>query len=1593
MRYNSHCIVFVPIQKYENVTMATCSTKLNPDWSLSNVDDQASLKFDRMEKTWQTLNISNVALSIYEEVASFDKGQEYSYIACEDRAPVVFSSCSMNQTQQWTVINLVFDDELLIPAEKINITVLEKADHITNQMNMWWKTSPVNLTTITWFCERPSDPGNYQKMDSFQCSSCGSIYECLMDNEKFRPKDCNPKTVIEEVIDGKLSIGGIQVDSHPIGSLHNISTSSNFGTFSPHVTRLASHIRINSIEYGPIKNGLNAVYYDSDKGLFLFSHYTADELVARIQIALLADRNDALFVVFENQHPSKIITDVALEKLEEIAIEARLINCEFVLPSESDISYQIMIWWDYRAINGELLKQRHFDIVCHQKADTLDFDYLVHNFQLPVYGAYLTMKDLTYPNLTRLAGIHGKKDGFEVYGDLAVKLTNTNITYDAVGENCQALSIETKNDFASVMQYFDTIDSEWIFVEMADIVEVSTLIIPGQTIHIIQTKPPFATLPVSEETRADLVCSVRQPLIYESEARDSNGMKYYIGQISYKSNDLNNQSFIDKLFEDIQTGGAGPKLFEPINQKELDFVRQTFFNESASLFFPYVFKDGFLPNGTVLSLIDYGIQRATNDQYGRPIFQVNLDPGVKEVNIATKLKFEIFNSSQTSSFCRKSTVSSVLSKILIRDKRSIEGSCEPDSASSNELMEQIINKTRSIFPDKVPTIKLNSWESGSIVCDYEIKFLEPLRLTKVSSNAAEKKSSMMDTFLARARAQFADMKNNDDFTNAATSEAERIVCDGDDTFACDYGQNLNQTWLSAIERAGACLPIAWRCDGIVQCPTATDEMNCTSINSPSIDINQQETRSLYLAHTYSSHLNYPSHYEKNQNWTHTYQTGSDMMFVLHFIELTLEYGSERKCRDWIEIQFDTTLELNMTESINERICGNLENIVFLDELKNGKRQGSVHNLNRKWYIPANKFTITFNSNGNNHFKGHLIRIESIPLSFYYAMALNQLDSTTFGEVYQCENPILSLIPRNKQCDGIVDCQLGDDESLTECIDQNKWTISDLSLNSFTSFPSSNGNTQILQSLFAIDQLKIPPSLVTIESNPKNLSYFCDQSSTAIPHEWLCDGVRDCALGDDEIDCIGGIQEVPHDFVNAMCDDIGYKVTIEPGKTYLFSHNSYPDNYLPNSKCKWQFISSQPIKLTMLKFLLPDKRGCFSDKLSVYDGPNYKSPLMGTYCQLPTYIPLHFTSSRNSLFVDFSADSSIHGNFLFHVRVTDSVRQADNSCYTVSSEYLGTQSDNCEVWPLEQIGMAPDQKLKPQWDSISSSRLVATRINQIWESNSHNYCRAVENTVAKVNSNSPTKCYLNQTVSDCSIPQCRPNCPKGYFSCRTGDCIPISQVCNKRPECRLREDELLSCKSYSFSSLTKAISQTSCSYSFMYQNGLVFTNNGFQVPTDYIDGTVCVYYIDGVQEDAELTINYEVEKLVSFRGHEDESCFDYILVRIGNEPEIELCGTDTTTILVSSGSSVELVLVSDLGGKYDQMADLANYGMDVTRNPLACCASDCDSNVVCNCPRDQGRFEVEMKSSSRQRRSVVIAQADQWTGWYSDNVPSGVQVAG
>ncbi|XP_053489633.1 deleted in malignant brain tumors 1 protein-like [Ictalurus furcatus] len=97
---------------------------------------------------------------------------------------------------------------------------------------------------------------------------------------------------------------------------------------------------------------------------------------------------------------------------------------------------------------------------------------------------------------------------------------------------------------------------------------------------------------------------------------------------------------------------------------------------------------------------------------------------------------------------------------------------------------------------------------------------------------------------------------------------------------------------------------------------------------------------------------------------------------------------------------------------------------------------------------------------------------------------------------------------------------------------------------------------------------------------------------------------------------------------------------------FFSPN-FPDEYPEDTNCIWRLLSpeQQVVSLTFVSVdieLCPD---CDCDAVYVYDGPSSSSPLLGTVCG---HGRKTFSSSRNTLTVVFSSDSSINGRgFIAH----------------------------------------------------------------------------------------------------------------------------------------------------------------------------------------------------------------------------------------------------------------------------------------------------------------------------------------------------------
>ena len=94
-RYNTHCIIFVPVAEYETVNGATCTTKINRHWSLANIDGISGVKATRLATAIeeQLEESDKIAVNFAGKVANFDgtNYNNYNYVACEDRKPIIQS--------------------------------------------------------------------------------------------------------------------------------------------------------------------------------------------------------------------------------------------------------------------------------------------------------------------------------------------------------------------------------------------------------------------------------------------------------------------------------------------------------------------------------------------------------------------------------------------------------------------------------------------------------------------------------------------------------------------------------------------------------------------------------------------------------------------------------------------------------------------------------------------------------------------------------------------------------------------------------------------------------------------------------------------------------------------------------------------------------------------------------------------------------------------------------------------------------------------------------------------------------------------------------------------------------------------------------------------------------------------------------------------------------------------------------------------------------------------------------------------------------------------------------------------------------------
>ena len=248
----------------------------------------------------------------------------------------------------------------------------------------------------------------------------------------------------------------------------------------------------------------------------------------------------------------------------------------------------------------------------------------------------------------------------------------------------------------------------------------------------ISTKSPYIWTYVDTESeipgyyacQTEVDTDKQKSVIYE-------GLKLIIPLVKYKEEDM--QLF---LASDIDgADGKKPELFDPISEEELEQV--------LILIAEFPVDEPFIYSQTNSLRTDIGITRASTGEYAFPIIQINLEPGSREVNVDTKLRFQV-DQTETDSFCSGSSKpetewavtsdsSSLTSTKQVTSLARKTDTCSPDVTSEEKMKNDIKSRTQQIFPGKTPEFKFNGWSTGSIICDYEIKFIEPLRTAPVSN--------------------------------------------------------------------------------------------------------------------------------------------------------------------------------------------------------------------------------------------------------------------------------------------------------------------------------------------------------------------------------------------------------------------------------------------------------------------------------------------------------------------------------------------------------------------------------------------------------------------------------------------------------------------------------------------------------------------------------------------------------------------------------------------------------------------------------------------------------------------------------------------
>ena len=461
--------------------------------------------------------------------------------------------------------------------------------------------------------------------------------------------------------------------------------------------------------------------------------------------------------------------------------------------------------------------------------------------------------------------------------------------------------------------------------------------------------------------------------------------------------------------------------------------------------------------------------------------------------------------------------------------------------------------TNSTYSSYFAGTEVTAFRAGSTVCEFDIVFDIPtsnLDPNNTLANAQVEAEKTLEQFYLQMDAQ-TEFNSQTIITGTIQQKSNFSA-----SFSCQDGQFTCNATLT-------CLDDEHVCDGIVDCNDGSDEdeilCNSNFENHWSKSIDRSCGGEIRTSKTISiSELN--SYYKSNLDcqWT-VVIPDKHVLFMKSFL-IMQNINNLRKSkfskRFFLIYFHDFSLEYSIpcSESDYFEIQTDLMTLQFCGYHETTQFQRLKHRFASEYF--GQNIVIKFHSDAFTQYCGFTFTAKILPS--------RSMESVTCpSSTFECsEYGDVNCIPNHWVCDGKKDCSSGEDER----------------------------NCNVGTYPFSI------PSIAT--NRDISHSGFVCNDGIEIPSSWFSDGFYDCPDGSDEISDL----EIPE----VIAKNTVFKTTQFLGDALtLFSHDAYPNDYLPNYAKTWKIESSsgRKIRLYFLKFLLPDTGGCLTDRLDIIDGRN------------------------------------------------------------------------------------------------------------------------------------------------------------------------------------------------------------------------------------------------------------------------------------------------------------------------------------------------------------------------------------------------------